>query len=97
MRLIEWIEENTNILIELLPCNFIFGIELSTPDMDALNNIILLAKKFIYIARCKGDTKLDFDSLKNYIKFRVSVEKLSFKNIGVRKFENKWRNFDFII
>lgn len=93
IRLSEWIQQNTDIKIELTPSNYIFGINSSTLDNEALNTIILLAKRFIYIQRCNGSTQLEFQSLKNFICHRISIEQISFKTTKTRIFENKYRNF----
>lgn len=88
-----WINENTNIEIIVEPCNFIFGVESSTNNNNALNNLILLCKKYVYIERCKGSLELNLRGLQNYIKYRISVEKTSLKNCGTNTFEEKWKNF----
>ena len=54
----------------------------------------MLVKKFVYIERSKGSTELDFVKLKNYIKHRISIEKLGFNNNSNENiFQKKWKNF----
>ena len=92
-RLRDWIKEYTDIEIEINHNNMLFGIVSAIDSNTALNNIIILAKKFIFIQRAKGKTELDFNGLKNYIKYRVNVEKYSLQNTGTNAFERKWHHF----
>ena len=92
-RLRDWIKEFTNIEIEINKNNMLFGTFSSTNSNNALNNLIILTKKFIFIERAKGKTDLDFNGLRNYIKYRVNVEKFSLQNTGTRTFERKWQPF----
>ncbi len=92
-RLRDWIKEYTGIEIEINHNNILFGILSAIDSNTALNNIIILTKKFIFIQRAKGKTELDFNSLKNYIKYRVNVEKYSLQNTGTNTFERKWHHF----
>lgn len=93
LRLSHWINEYTNIEVDVTPNNFLFGIESSTVNNLALNNLILLAKRFVYVERSRGSTDLNFSGLKNYIKHRVAIEQLSSNSSGTDTFRKKWQNF----
>ena len=90
LQLFDYVNDKTNLdtsVFKLCPFSVLFGFLNDVEYINAINHLILLTKRFIYICRCKNIVDPNFQNLLNFIKFKIKLEKMSIKS---EIFQAKW-------
>ena len=73
----------------------LFGYLPPLPEHAALNNILMLTKKFIYNSRCKNVIP-NYLSLLSFLKHKIEIERVGCYG-RVNKFNKKWQMFRILV